>query len=71
MKKYSRPRSSQQKVYKEEITVIVMMMKMEVTMEMNAKETMEMKKWRINHMNSIENGLKISLKALTKTILQN
>jgi hypothetical protein len=56
MRRSSRPRNSQLRDYKEEITVIVMMMKMEVTMVMKMKEIMEMKSSKTNLMNLTGNG---------------
>ena len=71
MRRSLKPRNSLLRDYKEEITVIVMMMKMAVTMAGKEMETMEMKKWRSNLMNLIEIGSKTLLRIPIRFQLPN
>ena len=71
MRRSLKPRNSLLRDYKEEITVIVMMMKMAVTMAGKEMETMGMKKWRNNLMNLIEIGSKTLLRIPTRFQLPN
>jgi hypothetical protein len=71
MRRSLKPRNSLLRDYKEEITVIVMMMKMAVTMARKEMETMGMKKWRNNLMNLIEIGSKTLLRIPIRFQLPN